>query len=441
MRECLYKLQLCGYKNAEFSKTAKKRTVGRVVWTRRAKRTYAAAAALTVLGLGLPLLCRWRTVAFANTILSPLERAIQRKWLRRAVKKLNCPEFAKLIKIGITGSFGKTGCKNILAAILSAQFRVAASRDSFNTPMGFARTVNEDLTPDTEILIMEMGARHCGDIAEMCRLVKPDYGIITAVGEQHLETFGSLENIRAAKMELCDFVPRENIVTGVTCGAPPLEVLHGTPQTPASRGREQGAVVNTSKRAPTAPPVSPVPPVSPAPPAPLYQTKLLGRHNQKNIDLCVQMARKIGITEENIVAAVAGLKPTPHRLELIEAQNGVRILDDSYNANPDGAKVALEVLAAFGGTKVVQTCGFAEQGEKAVTLNREFGVQIAAAADFVIITGGLNKAALAEGLTAADFPPEKTYFVPNTEAAKTIYPRVLHGGDTLLIENDLPENY
>lgn len=398
MQRCLYKLQLCGYDNAEFRKAAKKRTTGRVVWTRRAKRTYAAAAVLTVLGLGLPLLCRWRTVAFANMILSPLERAIQRKWLRRAVRKLKRPEFAQLIKIGITGSFGKTGCKNILAAILSAQFRVVASRSSFNTPMGFARTVNEDLTPGTEILIMEMGARHRGDIAEMCRLVRPDYGIITAIGEQHLETFGSLENIRAAKMELCDFVPRENLVIGDT--------LH-----------------------------------CPLPGALPYQTKLLGRHNQKNIDLCVQMARKIGITEKNITAAVAGLKPTPHRLELIEAQNGVKILDDSYNANPDGAKVALEVLAAFDGIKVVQTCGFVEQGEKAVVLNREFGIQIAAVADFVIIAGGLNKTALAEGLSAADFPPEKTYFVPNTETAKAIYPHILHRGDTLLIENDLPENY
>jgi UDP-N-acetylmuramoyl-tripeptide--D-alanyl-D-alanine ligase len=300
-----------------------------------------------------------------------------------------------LIKIGITGSFGKTSCKNILAEILSTQYRVTVSPNSFNTPMGFARTVNGYLTDGTQILIMEMGARKRGDIAEMCKLLKPDYGIITAIGPQHLETFGDIETVRATKMELCDFVPKENMVK-----------------------------------------IDDLPPISAE-----FETKLLGRHNQINIALCVQMAKKFGITDENIKNAVKYLRTIPHRLEPIESGNGVKVLDDSYNSNPIGAEIALEVMANSGGAKVVQTCGFAEQGEAAHELNFKFGGQIARAADFVIIMGELNRAALNGGLISAGFPPEKIFFAPNIEAAKTIYSRILHSGDTLLIENDLPENY
>jgi UDP-N-acetylmuramyl pentapeptide synthase len=480
----LYKFQLCGYRAGAFLKIAGKRTEGRVKWTARARRIYGVSLVLAVLFLGLPLLFMRYTVVVADFLLTPWEKAIKRKWIKKAQKKLNSPEFANLTVIGITGSYGKTSCKNILAEILRTQFRVLSSPESFNTPMGFARTVNEHLTPDTEILIMEMGARKRGDIAEMCGLSKPVYGIITAIGNQHLETFGNLENIRLTKMELADFVKKENLVVFDDC--PPEQ----------------------------------------------YETGLLGEHNQRNIGLCVKMARKLGITEDNIKTAVKHLRPTPHRLELIEAPNGIKILDDSYNSNTEGAKVALRVLGdlggrvggiggagdigvgiggandgansdvggadgvgvvggangsagfgvggansdvggvgvvggagvgadggavnnagfvvgdangniggAGGGAKVVQTAGFVEQGGNAYKSNFDFGVQISGVADFVIIMGRLNKTAIYDGLTSANFPMEQIFFADNISAAKEIYPKILHSGDILLIENDLPENY
>jgi len=393
MKALLYKLQLCGYKNGDFLRMAHKKTSGHVNWTPRAKRVYITAVCLCVLFVGLPLLCLPWTVAVANVILSPMETVIKDKWLRRAKCKLGSGEFLGLIKIGITGSYGKTTTKNILRDILATQYKVVASRGSFNTPMGFARTVNEDLCCGTQVLIMEMGARHRGDITEMCELVQPQYGIITAIGPQHLETLGTLDNIRKTKMEIADFVPNENLV------------VYG--RLPEMK----------------------------------FGTKLLGRHNQQNIALCVELARKLGISEENISTAVAGLKPTPHRLELIEGSNGVRVLDDSYNSNPDGAQIALEVLSTFQGSKVVQTCGFVEQGENAYNANFNFGVQIAGVADFVIIMGRPNRQALADGLKSAGFSAEKTFFADNINTAKTLYPQILRSGDIILIENDLPENY
>jgi UDP-N-acetylmuramoyl-tripeptide--D-alanyl-D-alanine ligase len=392
VNKLLYKLQLCGYKNRPFLKIAGKAARGAVKNTARIKRLRAAVILLCILGIGLPLLFLPRTVAAANTVMLPVENAIKRKWTKLAVKKLRQPQFAGLVKIGITGSYGKTTVKNILHVMLSSQYKVLSSPDSFNTPLGFAKTVNRHLTGGVQVLIMEMGARHRGDIAEMCRLLRPDHGIITAIGPCHLETFGDIETIKRTKYELFDAIP------------------------------EGGIKIDAAAET-------------------FYETKLLGRHNQRNIALCAEFARRFGITEDNIKSAVCNLKPVPHRLELIESTNGIKVLDDGYNSNPHGAECALEVLSAFNGRKAVQTPGFAEQGVDAYKLNFKFGVQIAAAADAVIIMGELNKASLYDGLMSAGYPPEKIYFAAAVEDAKRIYPHILRTGDALLIENDLPENY
>jgi UDP-N-acetylmuramoyl-tripeptide--D-alanyl-D-alanine ligase len=244
--------------------------------------------------------------------------------------------------------------------------------------MGFAKTVNEDLKPDTEILIMEMGARNIGDIKEMCKLLRPNYGIITGIGPQHLETFKNLENIRKTKYEISSFCP----------------------------------IIDT-------------------PTDEIFDTALLGQHNQKNISLCAELARKLDVTEENILSAVKNLKPTPHRLELLSLPNGKKVIDDSYNSNPISAKIALDVLSGFDGIKLVQTPGFVEQGENAYNANREFGRQIVDVTDNLIIVGNLNRTALADGFN------KEYMYAKDREDAKKYYKDF----DILLIENDIPDNY
>jgi UDP-N-acetylmuramoyl-tripeptide--D-alanyl-D-alanine ligase len=409
MNSLLYKLQLCGYDNKAFLRIVNKTTFGKAVKTARIKRLYAVTIILCF--AIVPIFFLPYTVAFANLLLSPVEIAVKKIFLNKASHKL--AKFPNLIKIGITGSYGKTTVKNILAQILSVQYKVVASRESFNTPMGFARTVNDDLTDDAQILIMEMGARHVGDIKEMCDLLKPQHGIITGIGECHLETFGSIENVKKTKYELFEALPKDGIALDYTQTFPPAPP-HG----------------------------------------------LLGRHNNKNAALCAEFSRRLGIKECDIKSAVKNLKPIPHRLELIESSNGVRIIDDGYNANPVGAKSALEVLTSFDGKKIVQTPGFAEQGDNAYKSNFEFGRQIAEAADTIIIVGTLNKQALLDGITKGSnygtqemkplesSPRTKQFrntpeihFADNLEEAKKLYPHILQSGDTLLIENDLPENY
>lgn len=406
LNNLLYKMQIVGYANHEYWRLVPQVTQGVVNMTARVRRLKIVTLVLCGLGLGLPSLILARTVAVANWLLRPWEKCIQRYWLKRAQRTL--ARHTGLIKIGITGSYGKTSVKNILAAMLSTKYKVVASPASFNTPMGFARTVNQYLQPDTQVLIMEMGARRSGEVREMCELVQPDHGIITSVGECHLATFGSVESVARTKGELFDCLPAEGIA-----------VTDGDNLWCQQFKHPHLLLVKTAEQ-------------------PTYLTGLLGAHQQKNIQLAAVLARKLGVTQAEIKRVALSLQPTPHRLERIVSPNGIIVLDDSYNANPDSAKAALAVLKTYRTRKVVQTPGFVEQGLNTTVAHAQLCEQIKAVADAVIVVGELNREDFVRGL--AGWLGEIIY-VPNREAAKAYYAQLLKSGDVLLLLNDVPENY
>lgn len=406
LNELLYKMQIAGYQNCDYWGLVGKVTQGTVKLTARVKRLRAMTVVLCVFGFGLPCLWLARIVAVANWLLTPYEKMVQGYWLRRAKRKIR--RHKNLIKIGITGSYGKTSVKNILAAILSAKYKVVVSPASFNTPMGFARTVNENLQADTQVLIMEMGARRPGEIKEMCDLVQPDHGIITSIGACHLATFGNIATVSRTKSELFACLPAHGVA--VTDGDNPWCAKLKHPHLILVKAAEQ----------------------------PTYPTNLFGGHQQKNIQMAAALARELGIDETTIRQVVADLKPTPHRLEKIVAPNGIIILDDSYNANPTSATAALDVLASFTTRKVVQTPGFVEQGVNTAEAHAKLCAQIKAVADAVIVVGELNRADFEHGL--ADWSGQ-VFYVPDRESAKQYYSQLLSSGDVLLILNDIPESY
>ena len=365
-------------------------------------------------------------VLLAGVINSPFEWCVRRTYLWRARRKLFSDEYRDVIRIGITGSYGKTSVKNILAQILAQKYVVTQSRASFNTPMGFCITVNRDLNPATNVLIMEMGARRVGDIKTMCKLFRPQHGILTSVGVAHLETFGNEENVRAEKMELVEAVKRAG---GIAVNGAEF----------ATRESQEGFVKKSLGG---------------------LKCPLLGFHNSFNVALAVEMSRKLGVGEKEIEKAVAGLKPTPHRLELIDNGAGVKILDDTYNSSPHGVVAALDVLAELtgrdlekGGVRhiksastasfqapraIVVTPGMVELGAVQFEENRRFGEQMARVADVVLIIGMTNRGAIREGL--GDFAGEVAEFATLGDAQKTFGER-FRAGDVVLFENDLPDNY
>jgi UDP-N-acetylmuramoyl-tripeptide--D-alanyl-D-alanine ligase len=290
--------------------------------------------------------------------------------------------------------------------MLSKKYNVCSSPASYNTPMGFCRTILQELPAEGSagrggstpaVIIQEMGARKRGDIKEMCRLFRPQHGILTSIGSAHLETFKTLENIRAEKMELLNAIPDGGV-------------------------KINGAEIDVSRIKP-------------------YKTNLLGKHNQLNIEICARMALALGVEKADIDEAVAELKATPHRLELIES-NGVKIIDDSYNSSPHGCVAALEVVNELKTAHaVVCTCGMVELGKSQYEENYKFGKNIASVAESAIIVAETNKAALAKGLLDGGFNEANIYYVKDIDEAKPLFSKLLREGDILLIENDLPDNY
>ena len=193
-----------------------------LVVTARVKRMYATYlilfAALAVCAnllnyrivlvvSNLCLICSYLLVCVVNIINSPIENSIKMKFIIKAKNKLK--EIPGLKVVGITGSYGKTSTKYVVNTILSQKYNTLMTPESYNTTMGVVRTINEKLSPMHQLFICEMGAKNIGDIKEITNIVKPTYGILTAIGPQHLDTFKNLENVRKTKLELIDSLPDE----------------------------------------------------------------------------------------------------------------------------------------------------------------------------------------------------------------------------------------
>lgn len=371
-------------------------------------------------------------------LLQPFEKMMVRRYYRQAKAILTGNR--SLIKIGITGSYGKTGTKFILERLLSTTYSTLVTPHSYNTPLGVIRTVREKLKANHQIFVAEMGAKQVGDIKELTDLVEPTIGIITAVGPQHLETFGTQEDVLRTKFELAlatsgkgiTFVNSDNalIRQGMDTYPEINYKTYGTNEQADFRILDIQMGAFGSKFT-----------VSHQGDSQQYQTDLLGRHAILNMTAGIAVATHLGIETTAIKLAVRDIRPVPHRLEL-KRQNGYYLLDDAFNANPTGAGYALEVLNQFeGGKKIVITPGMIELGELEEESHRLFGQQIAAVADVVILVGPKKTKSIRVGLQASQYPADQIKVVGNIFEAFEVLTTVVTDGDTVLIENDLPDNY
>ena len=296
----------------------------------------------------------------AHFVMLPIESANNKRYINKAKKKIN--KYPNLIKIGITGSVGKTSTKFILNSLLAEKFDVCITPHSFNTPMGITKVVLDYLKPNHEVLITEMGAKQIGDIKFLCDIVNPTYGILTGVGSQHLATFGSLENIAKTKNELIESLPKDKgvaVFNGDNNASLPLYEKCQTEKFLTSQ-TDNTAFVHAENIKVTNKGISFKLCIGEE--SIICKTKLLGQHNLQNILLCCALAHKLGLTMEQLKIGIAKIEPINHRLEL-KNENGLIILDDSFNSSVEGSKSALDVLKLFeNGKKIVVTPGLIELG-------------------------------------------------------------------------------
>lgn len=384
---------------------------------------------LIVIFIGLILLPLF--MIMCHFFVLPVEKIIMCSYVKKAKMKLkNMP----CKKIAITGSFGKTSTKNILFQILSQKFKVCATPKSYNTPMGVCKSLLENLSEKDDFFIVEMGARHIGDIAFLCKLVGADYGVLTPVGNCHIETFKTLENVEKAKFEICENVKDFMIINAKSDSNKKLyakcekkKYLIGEIGTFAYatnikyQNFSTNFILNIDDKKID------------------VTTYLLGKANVDNIVTASALAYLLGVNLIDIKKGISALRAIPHRMELIKGL--AYVIDDSYNSNFEGFKQALELLNRLEGRKILVTPGMVELGEKQYELNYDIAKEIAKTCDIVIVMNKVNHKALTDGLRDFGFNMKNLYFAFSRKEQKEILKNILKAKDVVLFENDLPDNY
>lgn len=397
------------------------------------------AATLTMLGL----YCLSHVLILtANAVLDPVEKSINRRYIRQARGILRSMPSLKII--GITGSYGKTTTKHYLQRILSEKFETLMTPGSYNTPLGVVRTIRELLKPYHEVFIVEMGAKNIGDIKEICDIVHPGSGIITAVGPQHLESFKTLKNVQATKFELADALPADGLI-----------VVNDDFEAIADRPVTNVRCLRYAIKRPTAATDYTATDIVYTPAGTTFtvrhvrgswslelRTPLVGECNISNVLAAVVMARECGVDDAAIAYAVERLEQVEHRLSIKRVPGGLTIIDDAFNSNPVGSAMALEVLASMtGGKRILITPGMIELGERQQELNTDFGRKAASSADIVIVVGNYNHDAITEGLAKGGMPVEAVRAAQTFAEAQSILATLSAPGDIVLYENDLPDTF
>lgn len=432
-----------------------------LVFTPRARRIYsvmgllalivtAAASIVSYLsghqlewGAITALLCYCFSHVFALAavwVLAPVEKRINDGYYRDAERILRSMPDLKII--GITGSYGKTSTKHYLHRILSEHFDVCMTPGSFNTTMGVIRTVREYLKPYNEVFIVEMGAKQRGDIKEICDLVHPSVGIVTAVGEQHLESFGSIENVQHTKFELIDSLPSDGLAVvnndfpmAASRNVDNVECLRYAVSTPDGADYVAGNVEYSA--AGTRFDVT-----CPDGKVLTFETPLIGECNVNNLIGAIVVALRMGVPYEKIRYAVSRMEQVEHRLSTKRTPGSVTIIDDAFNSNPTGSAMALDVLAMMkGGRRIIVTPGMIELGEKQQELNREFGKKIAVSADIAIVVGEYNRDSIVDGIESVEPRSAEIHTVASFAESQHLLSGMLKPGDTILYENDLPDTF
>ena len=425
-----------------------------LVMTPRARRLLVCVGILTVgaclasfaeqeeLGLAVALLLPFiapLVLVVSHTIMEPLEASIRDWYVRDARKTLD--RFSPTV-IGITGSYGKTSTKFITAHLLESRYRVLMTPESYNTAMGICRVIRGQLGPEHEVFVVELAENEKGGFEHLLSLVPCTISIVTSVGLQHLEEFGSEAVIRRVLQEFVNMPASGSTV--VLNGDDPVlaevETIQGKRLLRVSAGGSLACDLHAEGVVTSAEGLS-FDIVTSHDERFGCQTMLLGRHNVENILLAVAVARELGVSWNAIRDGVATLQAPPHRLQMMAGSGGVRIIDDAFNSNPAGFAMAMEVLAACPPRRVLVTPGLVSLGDAEDFENVQAGRRAAKAADVVILVGPKKTRPVREGLLSAGFPETSILTVHSLEEVTGLMQSLLASGDTVMFENDLPDTY
>ncbi len=287
-------------------------------------------------------------IIFIPLIFQILTIIWRNRFLEKARKKRE--QFKNLTVIGITGSYGKTSTKELLASILSEKFNVLKTKEHQNSEVGISQCILDELSSSHEVFVCEMGAYGVGGIKLLCDIAQPKIGILTGINEQHMALFGSQENIIKTKFELIESLPNNGIAFFNGKNKYCLELYHKTKIKKILYGQE---------------------------------TKLPGEENIKGAKA---VARELGVSEEEISKASQKMENKFPGIELKKGKNELNIIDATYSANPDGVIAHLDYLKIWKGKKVIVMPCLIELGKASKEVHKRIGKKIAEVCDLAIIT-------------------------------------------------------
>jgi len=347
-------------------------------------------------------------IFMALVISFSLEAILFEGFKKSAEKKLE--NLKDMTIIGITASYGKTSIKNFIHHILKDNFKTYATPRSVNTLGGVMKDVNDDLPSDTEVYVVEMGARGIGDISEITLLVNPHYAIVGKIGVAHLEYFGSLENIRDTKMEIMQSARLKEAWVHDSAYINPSKIIH--------KFGDEITDINSSLDG-----------LSFKLDGMEYSTKLLGSFNTINLVASIKVAIAMGMKPEDIQKRISTIEPVPHRLQRIDA-GGKVILDDSFNGNIDGIMASFELAESYNGRKVLITPGLVEVDD---IFNEEVAKRANEVFDLVVVTGDLNY-----HIFKALIDENKLFKLQSKDKMEEMLVENTNIGDLILFANDAP---
>lgn len=427
--------------------------IKKLVYTHRVKRMLAVHGLLCALMIWiLSLVMPWRLFVFCvplyyflpwvillvtSALCEPLETYIKESYVKDAQQILS--HHPDLIRIGITGSYGKTSVKHILHALLSQAYYTYMSPHSYNNLMGLTIAIRTQLQALHQIFIAEMGADHVGEIKRLAQFIHPSIAIITAIGPQHLSTFGSQEAIVKEKMQLVEQLPNhgiailnyDNVYIRTYSIANSCKVItygihneHADVRASEISYSEKGSrftVTCGEERF-------------------IVETCLLGEHNVLNLLAAIACAKALHVETNQIVKAIHRLPYVEHRLQ-VRKMGDVTLLDDAYNSNPDGAAYALQVLKAMKGKRFLITPGFLDLGKESRQAHIVYAKQMTDCADEIILVGEYQTRDIYAALSENGFSSAHIHVCATMKEALSLLDSMAEKGDCALIENDLPDAF
>ena len=341
-----------------------------------------------------------------------------------------------LVTIGITGSFGKTTMKNVLVSVLEQQFKIVTFPGNVNTDVGIANYIlsHQAAFETAKILICEMGAHRIGDISKLCAIVKPTHSILTAIGECHLERFGSFENIVTGKFELPNHTEKKAYLNTSNSNVKQYageKITHEVEVVKVHGKEDVKKIIHLNDFDGLSFELNDT----------VFRTKIVADYIIDFAAIALTLGRDLGMSSAKMKQGLESVDYIPHRLQIIKnkALNRV-IIDDSYNGNYNGFLEGLKVLSRATGRKVVMSSGIVELGQKrSKVVHSELAKQYAKQVDLVLLIKNENTLFVVNEFEKLGYNNFKLY--DSAAVAHSDLANVLKNGDTIIFQNDTSDNY